>query len=134
MQTTTTREFFTNGQLTLIASAAAVCAEPFEGATMSDEMAVYDMIANYAQGFTSEQLAVLEFCAHECEVEKSGAKSVYCMVNAWNHAMDCQHAGQQLDQDLLRKLDEMVEPDLADKIICNWLTGTLNAPQFRTEL
>lgn len=82
--TTTTREFFTNGQLNLIASAAVVCAEPFDGEkTMSDEMAVYDMIANYAQGFTSEQLVVLEFCAQECERQKSGPESVYRMVNAW---------------------------------------------------
>ncbi len=83
MQKTTTREFFTNGQLTLIATAAAVCAEPCDDAEMSDEMAVYDMIANYAQGFSSEQLAVLNFCAQECERQKSGAKSVYSMVNNW---------------------------------------------------
>lgn len=104
----TTQEFFTNGQLNLIASAAAVCAEPYEGAETSDEMAVYVMLAHHAHGFTSEQLAVLEFCARQCETQKSGAKSVYCMVNACNDAMNSQNTGEHLTADLVLKLAELV--------------------------
>ncbi|RTL41729.1 MAG: Fic family protein [Candidatus Melainabacteria bacterium] len=116
------REFFNNGQLTLLATAAVVCAEPYDGeTTLSDEMAVYDMIANYTSGWTAEQLAVLKFCAEECERQRSGAISVYCMVNAWNHAIDCQHAGARLNDEMVLKLAEMVEPNLK----AGWRTTTV---------
>ena len=139
----TKREFFTNGQLMLIASSAAVCAEPFDGVpTTSDELAVYEMISQYAEGFSAEQLAVFEFCARQCERQKSGALSVYRMVDAWNHAIECQHAGNSLNTNLVDKLVEMAEPNLSlredaykriDTIIHNWLMGTLDAPQLPTE-
>lgn len=116
------REFFNNGQLVLLASVAYECAAPFDGErTNSDEMAVYVTLSDFTCGWTEEQLAVIKFCAEECERQKSGALSVFWMVNAWNNAMDLKHAGERLTDQMVLRLAEMVEPDLRQ----GWRTTTV---------
>jgi hypothetical protein len=98
-----TSEFFNNGQLLLVASVAHECAAPFDGEkAVSDEMAVYVTLNEYTSGWTVEQLAVIKFCAEQCERQKSGAISVYWLVNALNNAMSSESIG---------------------RIISNWLQG-----------
>jgi hypothetical protein len=71
----------TAGQLSLLASCARECARPIDehdaATTISDEMAVYDMIANYTARFDKTQLAHLRAIALTCESEHSGAMSVF---------------------------------------------------------
>lgn len=38
-------------------------------------------------GFTDRQLAIVRFCAVECEMQRSGEASVYDMVAAWQYAL-----------------------------------------------
>lgn len=107
-----TLEFFNPGQLSLIRSVALVCA---------DELSVYDTLAEFTRGWEPEQLEVIRFCAQECAHQKSGALSVFDMVNAWNYAMDRKHEGADLTDELLIELAEMIEPDLPR----GWRTGTV---------
>jgi len=72
----------TSGQLSLIASCARECARPVDdhdaAPTISDELAVYDMISNYTRGrFDGSQLAHIESVAQRCNEAHSGAMSVF---------------------------------------------------------
>jgi hypothetical protein len=83
---------FTSGQLSLIESCARECAIPLaEGqtTTFSDEMAVYDAIANHTRGFTLEQLAHVRSCAVECDCEHTGAMSVFEAVRKTAVVVEC---------------------------------------------
>jgi hypothetical protein len=84
-------------------------------------MAVYVTLRDFTCGWTEEQLAVIKFCAEECERQKSGALSVFWMVNAWNNAMDLKHTGERLTDQMVLRLAEMVEPDLCQ----GWRTSTV---------
>ncbi len=119
-------EFFSRSQLTLIGNTAVVCSLPCERDLTqppppSDEMAVYELIAGIPSDLTPEQLDIIKFCAQECEHQKSGAFSVYLMVNAWNMAMIWQAAGETLNEARTLKLAEMVEPS----ITAGWRTTTV---------
>jgi hypothetical protein len=78
---TTTQTVMTAGHLSLIESCARECARPVDEhdvvPTLSDEMAVYDMIANYTHRFDGSQLAHVRAVAAQCESEHTGAMSVF---------------------------------------------------------
>jgi UDP-glucose 6-dehydrogenase len=72
----------TSGQLSLIASCARECARPIDdhdaAPTISDEMAVYDMISKYTHHtFNASQLAHINVVAQQCNEAHSGAMSVF---------------------------------------------------------
>ncbi|MBS1991915.1 MAG: Fic family protein [Cyanobacteria bacterium SZAS LIN-3] len=64
--------------------------------------------------FTDTQLAVVRFCAEECERQHSGPTSVSWMVNAYNYAATelapLLAGGGKLELDHLRTLARLIEP------------------------
>jgi len=78
---TISKTVMTAGHLALIQSCARECARPVDEndvvSTLSDEMAVYDMIANYTSRFDGSQLAHIRAIAQQCESEQAGAMSVF---------------------------------------------------------
>lgn len=61
---------------------------------------------------TSEDLAIVEFCAIECELQQSGERSVSWMVQAWDWAMEMQWRTDRggIAEDDVRMLGHLVEP------------------------
>lgn len=110
--------FFSDSQLVLIGNAALTCSLPYESDLTrpdnpsSDEMAVYELLAGIPSSLSAEQLAIIKFCATVCEQQKSGAFSVYLMVNAWYMAMIWYAAGEPLNEERLLNLSGMVDPGI----------------------
>lgn len=69
--------------------------------------------AQVSVGFTERQLAIVRFCAIECNLQQSGECSVSWMLDAWQYAMEhdkgLDDEGPTVD-DVLR-LGALVEPD-----------------------
>lgn len=57
------------------------------------EVAVYELAKQLSddgffwEGFNTQQLPIIKFCAEECKRQRSGELSVYDMVVAWNYAI-----------------------------------------------
>lgn len=60
--------------------------------------------------FTAQQLNVIKYCAEECERQGSGEKSVYDMLNAWDHVTNYLSQGQELDISIIEDIGKLVEP------------------------
>lgn len=54
-----------------------------------------------------EQLYIVEFCAKECELQRSGEKSVAWMITAWQYALDLDTGLTMYD---VQTLGMLVEP------------------------
>ena len=59
--------------------------------------------------FSAEQLWIAEFCAKECELQRSGEMSVGNMIRAWDYATLRSHVAAVTVSDVLR-LGALVEP------------------------
>jgi len=66
--------------------------------------------------FTEKQLAIVRFCAEECERQNSGPTSVSWMVNAYNYAAETLAAlragGGKIDLSHVLVLVTMIEPEV----------------------
>lgn len=97
---------FTNEQLGQIAGVAA---------TLSDEpgfeLAVHVRVEQRLGAVLNEtQMAVVRFCAEECERQESGPLSVHRMVVAWDFAVEQQSKSSSFTSDDIEHMLQVVEP------------------------
>lgn len=60
--------------------------------------------------FNEDHLAIIRFCAKECELQQSGEVSVAQMIDAWQSAWLSSRQGG-IDEDHILKLGRLVEPN-----------------------
>lgn len=97
---------FTQEQLELIKTAA-------KKTKNQGEIAVYNYIDSHAsEGFTSEKLNIIKYCAEECKRQRSGEMSVYDMVCAWSWMQENAQVYNppMLDLVMIEQLGVLVEP------------------------
>jgi hypothetical protein len=78
-----------------------------------DELAVFSAICQSdRQVFTEAELAIFAFCAEECRRQQSGPLSVYCMIVAWNLALELSFKqGNHFTEENVLALAAILEPD-----------------------
>lgn len=59
--------------------------------------------------FTPAQMKIIRFCAIECELQRSGERSVFRMVKAWRYAVS--EGGRPTEADVVA-LGRLVEPEV----------------------
>lgn len=60
--------------------------------------------------FTHDQMGIVEYCALECERQRSGEFSVYNMVHAWLYAMMFKQSRMNVKIDDIALYGQLVEP------------------------
>jgi ribosomal protein L30E len=98
--------YFTQEQLALLAGLAQK-AQGIDNPELTVARLVHELGPGAEQSFSAGQLAIIDFCAGECQRQMSGALSVYWMLTAYERAC---LLGDNLSVEAMLELGALVEP------------------------